>query len=407
MNPLRPSATASRKQLSGSRLTYSPFGLASLLLALLVLGSLAGCGGSAAPPAAASPVGSAGASAASQSAPAGGDTSQSLIDGARKEGQLTLVWGENALGGSAGIPKIAAGFNKHYGLNTKVQFTPGPNFQEMGAKVTQEYQTQRPATSDILYVSDSALVQPIQAGALFNEPWTSWASNIKPDSVAPNGVAVVVQTYVAGITYNTKKVMGDAIPKSMQDLLKPQYKGHIATTVYASSFDRLATPGMWGKQATLDYAQKFSGQIGGLIRCPEAQTKVIDGEFDLFAIDCNQSNAMRAQSQGQPLGYVIPSDAAILSDVYIAVPKNASHPNTAKLWVDYLLSREAQDIVYSVDFVDSYRLPGSKSGQLIDKYKAQGVKFLLSNVQFYQDNNMQDMSQTLNQIIKIFQNKPA
>lgn len=372
----------------------------ALLLGLSAL--LMSCGGTAAPPSSQS----AAASPAAGSSPAK-DTRQSLIDGARKEGALTLVWGQGALSGTEGIPKIAADFNKHYGLNINVQFTPGPNFQEMGAKVTQEFQTKRAATSDVLNMSDSSMVPLIQSGALFNENWTDWAENVKPDSVAPDGVGVVVETYIAGITYNSKKLTGDAVPKSMQDLLKPQYKGHLASTPYASSFDRLSTDAMWGKQATLDYARKFSAQISGLIRCPDAQAKVLDGEFDAFALDCNQGNALRAQGQGDPLGFVIPSDAAILSDVYVTVPKNAAHPNAAKLFVDYLLSRDAQDIIYHYDYLDSYLLPGSKTGQLAKKYEDQGVKFLHSNVQFFQQNNMEDMRKTLDQIVKILAKQPA
>ncbi|HLG73295.1 MAG TPA: ABC transporter substrate-binding protein [Chloroflexota bacterium] len=382
-----------------------------LALALPVALLLNACGGAAAPPSSAGPATSTSASqGGAASAAASGptkDTKQSLIDGARKEGALTLVWGEGALGGSQYIPKIADAFNKHYGLHLKVQFTPGPNFQEMGAKVTQEYQTQHPATSDVLNMSDSSMVPLIQAGALFQENWTDWAENIKAESVAPQGQGVTVQTYIAGITYNSKKLTGDAVPKSMQDLLKPQFKGRVASTPYASSFDRLSTPAMWGKQATLDYATKLSSQLGGLIRCPDAESKLLDGEFDVFALDCNQTNAMRAQSKGEPLGFVIPTDAAILSEVYITVPKNAAHPNAAKLWVDFQLSREAQDIIYSADFVDSHLLPGSKTGELVDKYQAQGVKFLLSNVQFFQDNNLQEMRSTLDQIVKILTNKPA
>src|ERR1051326_9047030 len=37
------------------------------------------------------------------------DTLQGLIDGARKEGQLNLVWGQEALGGTQGIPIMADG----------------------------------------------------------------------------------------------------------------------------------------------------------------------------------------------------------------------------------------------------------------------------------------------------------
>src|SRR5713226_2707175 len=79
-------------------------------LSLLVGALLAGCGGSAAQGSISAP--SSAASAGSSSGASREDTMQSLVDGARKEGALTLVWGEGALGGSRDIPKIAAGFNK-------------------------------------------------------------------------------------------------------------------------------------------------------------------------------------------------------------------------------------------------------------------------------------------------------
>src|SRR5579883_3456348 len=123
---------------------------------------LAGCGAASSPavPAGSSTrTGSAGASnAASASVAAAGKPAsssassgglQAMVDGARKEGALNLVWGEGTEGGSKGIEQIAAGFNKAYGLDLKVQFTPGPSMPDMGAKMIQEVQTNRPATSDL------------------------------------------------------------------------------------------------------------------------------------------------------------------------------------------------------------------------------------------------------------------
>src|SRR5829696_6591786 len=50
---------------------------------------------------------------------------QAIVEGARQEGQLTLIWGEGTLGGSEGVQRIADGLNRRYGLNLSVQFTPG------------------------------------------------------------------------------------------------------------------------------------------------------------------------------------------------------------------------------------------------------------------------------------------
>ena len=38
------------------------------------------------------------------------------------------------------MPRLAERFNRLYGLNVDVRFTPGPSFPEMAAKVAQEVQ---------------------------------------------------------------------------------------------------------------------------------------------------------------------------------------------------------------------------------------------------------------------------
>src|SRR2546423_2868970 len=88
--------------------------------------------------------------AGSGSAPAQTDGLQALIEGARQEGQLSLVWGAGTMGGREGVARLAEGFNRAYGLNVDVQFTIGLSFPEMAAKIVQEYQAGRRATTDIL-----------------------------------------------------------------------------------------------------------------------------------------------------------------------------------------------------------------------------------------------------------------
>src|SRR6478609_6782264 len=119
----------------------------SIVLAVSVV--LAGCGGGerpAAPAARGGPAGPAAASSGSPTTPAGqaagggagasgppaasGAASgppaaaalQTLVEGARREGQLTLTWSENSLGGAEGARRWAEGFNRLYGLNVDVRF---------------------------------------------------------------------------------------------------------------------------------------------------------------------------------------------------------------------------------------------------------------------------------------------
>ena len=64
-----------------------------------------------------------------------------LIEAARKEGQLTLVWSAGILGGSQGATRLVNGLNRAYGLNLSVQYTPGPSPSDLVARLVQEQQT--------------------------------------------------------------------------------------------------------------------------------------------------------------------------------------------------------------------------------------------------------------------------
>jgi iron(III) transport system substrate-binding protein len=205
-----------------------------------------------------------------------------------------------------------------------------------------------------------------------------------------------VQSGVQGITYNTERVRADEVPRTMQDLLEPRYRGRLAGQVSGAGFDRLATPEMWGEQRTLDYVGRFVDQIAGLLRCTE-QERLITGEFDLFALECSHANTFRLKARGAPLDYVVPADAAIVAPQYLAIPKTAAHPNAARLWIDYLLSREGQDLLYEYRHEDLHILPGSKTATLVKDLEVAGA-LKVTDVAFYERNEGADWQRLLNAV---------
>ena len=68
----------------------------------------------------------------------------------------------------------------------------------------------------------------------------------------------------------------------------------------------------------------------------------------------------------------------------MGVPKTAPHPNTAKLWINYLLGRQAQDVMFEFEAADLHLLPGSHTFTDVDRYTKQGVKFFELTVEFAQ-----------------------
>src|SRR5258706_15310272 len=97
------------------------------------------------------------------SSPAAEGKLKEIIEAARKEGRLSLVLGEGTLGGG-GSARLAKGFNDYYGLKLDVRFTPGPAMPNMVATVIQQYQTRRPAITDVITGYANHMTTLIEAG---------------------------------------------------------------------------------------------------------------------------------------------------------------------------------------------------------------------------------------------------
>ena len=373
----------------------------------LALAALAAC----AAPAATrqTPASAPASSAPAASAPAGTAPStahapalQAVIDAARQEGVIDLVWGEGIVGGREGVNRLVEGLNRRYGLNLEVRFTPGQSFPEMAARIAQEYQAGRRSTTDVYIGSDQHMSGLMANGVLEPVDWSAWSLNVRdPALVGPGGMAVTFETWVPGIAYNPTRVTGAAVPRSLQDLLKPEFKGRVASTPYASNFDRLATPEMWGKQRTLEFVTRFADQLGGLIRCNET-SRIVSGEFDVFALDCNQSNALAAKAEGAPIEFTPATDVPSVNLTYMAVPKHAAHPAAAKLWIDHMLSREAQDLMYAMDYMDSHLVPGSQTARDVDKLRAGGAQIQVFDIARLQSGDEAERAEVLAEVQRIF-----
>ena len=76
-----------------------------------------------------------------------------LIAGAKKEGTI-VFYGPSTLG-PEGAQAIVSAFNKKYGLNTKVNFTPSGNMTRDTAKVVGLSASGQPPEWDIMVVTDA------------------------------------------------------------------------------------------------------------------------------------------------------------------------------------------------------------------------------------------------------------
>ncbi|TMF73478.1 MAG: ABC transporter substrate-binding protein [Chloroflexi bacterium] len=303
------------------------------------------------------------------------DQMSALIAAARAEVELDLSWAPGFLDSPDELRRETEGFNRIYGLNLKVPFKAGASMREGTARTIQDFQSGAKASTDIVLGTEADINDLAKSGVLISEPWSAWSPNItSPRMVAVGGVAVQVQTRMPGITYNSAKLSGAAAPRTLADLLRPEYKGRVATTLSTALFERLAGSEVWGPERTLAYVRKLAGQVTGFVECGD-EDRIANGEFDAFVYDCGGARVQQMKAKGTLIGWSVPSDGALLGYLYMGVPKNATHPNAAKLWISYMLGREAQDLMYEYGYADHHLVPGSKTFLEVDRATKSGAKF--------------------------------
>ena len=292
-----------------------------------------------------------------------------LVEAARKEGQLLLSWGTGTMGGIEGAAALEKAFNKNYGLNLRFKFTPGPAMPQFASRIIQEAKAGQPSSTDLFVGSENHVARM----SLKSVEWAKVFPHITASMVDFDNKVLIVTTRTPGFTYNSKMVTGKDIPQRVEDVLNLKWKGKIASTPYAASFDRLAM--IWGEEKTTAFLQQFVKQVSGLIRCGE-DDRIAAGEFAMLVFNCDLASPQEAKEKGGPVDGQVFQDAGILSYWYVTVPSNARNPNAATLLAAFLLSNEGQDILYKTERSSSHLVKGTPMQKFVAEQEKRGVKFL-------------------------------
>lgn len=311
---------------------------------------------------------------------------EKVIAAAKKEGVLKVLWTEGHMGGDVGLRAMVEAMNKRYGTNVSLQFTQGGSFPAILGRLTQEHRAKQTSSTDI-FLGTNHMVSGLKSGMLMKVDWKKLIEREIPkdaafDPVNPEGVGLAVASRVAGIVYNKNLVKGDDIPTSMEDVLKPKWKGLVMTTPYVTGFYQFAAPDMLGEKRILDYVTKLKPQIGGFTSC-NSLDKLASGEFAMLIFDCGRDATVRYQRRGAPLGHAIPKEAIYQVIINLGVPVTAEHPNVGKLFTVFTHTEEGQKLLWEHGAYDLEIYPGSKSKELIEatRKKFPDSKLLIGTVQ--------------------------
>ena len=276
----------------------------------------------------------------------GADREQRLVEGAKREKELTFY---------ASIPTddisiLAAAFDKKYGVKVKAWRADSEGFLQ---RILGEARARR-FEVDIVAGSTSAL-EPLYRENLLQEVNSPNLADIIPEAIAPHRqwAAIYLNTIVQA--YNTNLIRKDDLPRSFHDLVGPEWKGKLGIEAedydwFAQVVTEMGEAQGTGEAAGLRLFREIVNENGISVRKGHSllTNLVAAGEVPL-ALTVYGFLADQAKLKGAPLDwFVLPP--AVARATAQGVARNAPHPNAAVLFFDFLLG-EGQQILASRQFV--------------------------------------------------------
>jgi ABC-type Fe3+ transport system substrate-binding protein len=151
------------------------------------------------------------------------------------------------------------------------------------------------------------------------------------------------------IAYNTRLVTPDRAPKSYEDLLQPQWKEKLGMPSGGSAVRWfLAMMKEMGDERGEIYMKKLAAQKPVLGQDISAVTALMAaGEYPAVVFT-NAHQIEQMKRQGAPVEWV-PTRPVLTTQTVLAISSRATSPNAAKLYIDYILSKEGQEVLRSLN----------------------------------------------------------
>jgi iron(III) transport system substrate-binding protein len=255
--------------------------------------------------------------------------SPELIAAAKKEGKLVFYTANFA----EIEQQVIKEFNKRF-PEIKVEMVRAP-----GGQLITRVKTEAAAgklIADVVDHSDRALMQPM--ADMFQDYAPPNAADYNPEAqIAPQ--LWPRATLVWSIAYNTELVKNP--PKTWMDLTKPEYNkltGQVIAPSGGTTWTRVMferqVPGedYWAKQAAIRPVLYPSG-------APMSDS-LVRGEIAMGPLLYNA--IYPKQKDGAPIQIFFPPEGAPVNPYASGIPKTAAHPNAAKLFLNWCLSKEGQ-----------------------------------------------------------------
>jgi iron(III) transport system substrate-binding protein len=262
-----------------------------------------------------------------------------VVEGAKKEGQLVFYSG-------IPIPDAQAILSA---LERKYPFIKTTFYRSTGPALVSRIQTEQRAGSHIWDVMNSTGFEPyvlLEQGyfAKHDSPERKFFPEGHKDN---EGYWATMYTSPMVLSYNTRLVSPAELPKDYFDLLQPKWKGRLGLD--SADFEWYANlRKTWGPEKAQKFLEGLKRQEVRLVQGRALLTELLTGGEIAILVNNFLQNAIEAKRKGSPVE-MLALDPVVSAAGLVGINKLAPHGNAARLFVDFVLSKEGQELIVKTD----------------------------------------------------------
>jgi iron(III) transport system substrate-binding protein len=215
-----------------------------------------------------------------------------------------------------------------------------------GGQVASRLRTERQTGAknvDVLDGGDDDIINALVKDGIFKKFTPKGAEAINADFKDPNGFWYGIYFWALVLEYNTTVYKPDTAPQGFDALIDPRFKGKVVTADPARSTAGLGFVKAMVKWKGWEWVEKFVQNDPLVLSITSGmQPVLVKGERPI-AIMTSQF-AVKTIEEGGPVA-VAKGDFLFGSPDVVGIISDAPNPDGAELFVEYLLSKEAQEIV--------------------------------------------------------------
>jgi iron(III) transport system substrate-binding protein len=262
---------------------------------------------------------------------------QPALEQAKKEGKV--VW-YSSLGLSV-AQKVCDTFNKKsLGVTCELN-------RDGSGRIFQKVMQEAGANlwlADVVHTSDISHFLHFKSKGMLAKHQPAGSERFRPDFRDKEGYYTVLRGTPYVMAVNTQKVAKGEAPKGWKDLLDPKWKGKL---VHAHpGYSGVVVTGMTGLLGAFgwDYYAALAKNEPLVVQSAEdPPMKVAGGEAWVGV--AGEYNFYRSAKKGNPIEMIFPAEGVPFVSSANAVMAKAPHPNAARLFTDWLFSKEAQQVL--------------------------------------------------------------